>query len=55
MEKGYRDPAEWLPADPSVHERYAAEWVLIKTRWSLTYDEAELAALRGILGADAGG
>ena len=55
MEKGYRDPAEWLPADPSVHERYAAEWVLIKTRWSLTYDEAELAALRGILGAAAGG
>ena len=55
MEKGYRDPTEWLPSDPSVHERYAAEWVLIKTRWSLTYDEAELAALRGILGADAGG
>lgn len=54
MEKGYRDPAEWLPVDPSVHERYAAEWVLIKTRWSLTYDEAELAALREILGADAG-
>ena len=49
MEKGYRDPAEWLPADPSAHERYAAEWVLIKTRWSLTYDEAELAALQAIL------
>lgn len=50
MEKSYRDPAEWLPMDPAVHERYAAEWVLIKTRWSLTYDEAELAALLGILG-----
>lgn len=50
MEKSYRDPAEWLPADSSVHERYAAEWVLIKTRWSLTYDEAELAVLRRILG-----
>ena len=49
VEKGYRDPAEWLPADPSVHERYASEWVLIKTRWSLTYDEAELAALQAIL------
>ena len=49
MEKSYRDPAEWLPADPSVHVRYASEWVLIKTRWSLTYDEAELAALRRIL------
>ena len=55
MEKGYRDPAEWLPADPSVHVRYAAEWVLIKTRWSLTYDPAELAALRRVLDADAGG
>ena len=49
MEKSYRDPAEWLPADPSAHVRYASEWVLIKTRWSLTYDEAELAALRRIL------
>lgn len=55
MEKSYRDPAEWLPADPSVHVRYAAEWVLIKTRWSLTYDEAELAALRKILDAEAAG
>ena len=55
MEKSYRDPAEWLPADPSVHVRYAAEWVLIKTRWSLTYDEAELAALRKILDAGAAG
>lgn len=53
MEKSYRDPAEWLPADPSTHVRYAAEWVLIKTRWSLTYDEAELAALQRILGAEA--
>ena len=51
-EKSYRDPADWLPADPSVHKRYAAEWVLIKTRWSLTYDEAELAALRRILDAE---
>ena len=55
MEKSYRDPAEWLPADPSVHVRYASEWVLIKTRWSLTYDEAELTALRRILAADAAG
>ena len=54
-EKSYRDPAEWLPADPSVHKRYAAEWVLIKTRWSLTYDEAELAALRRILNAETNG
>lgn len=55
MEKSYRDPAEWLPADPSAHVRYASEWVLIKTRWSLTYDEAELAALRKILDAEAAG
>ncbi len=54
-EKSYRDPAEWLPADPSVHKRYAAEWVLIKTRWSLTYDEAELAGLRRILDAETNG
>lgn len=55
MEKSYRDPADWLPADPSTHVRYASEWVLIKTRWSLSYDEAELAALRRILDADAAG
>ena len=52
IEKSYRDPADWLPADLSVHKRYAAEWVLIKTRWSLTYDEVELAALRRILDAE---
>ena len=49
MAKSYRDPADWMPVDPATHVRYAAEWVVIKTRWSLTYDEAELVALRAIL------
>lgn len=41
--KGDRDPAEWLP-DQQVC-RYVVEWVAVKTRWSLTVDQAERDAL----------
>lgn len=41
--KGDRDPAEWLP-DRQVC-RYIGEWVAVKTRWSLTVDQAERDAL----------
>lgn len=41
--KGDRDPAEWLP-DQQVC-RYVAEWVAVKTRWSLAVDPAERDAL----------
>ncbi|MFF9336971.1 HNH endonuclease family protein [Streptomyces albogriseolus] len=49
--KADQDPAEWLPPATEVHCRYAAEWVGTKLRWSLTADEAEVAALREVAAA----
>ncbi len=46
--KGDRDPAEWLP-DQQVC-RYIGEWVAVKTRWSLTVDQAERDALLAAAG-----
>ncbi|MGA5711343.1 HNH endonuclease family protein [Streptomyces cellulosae] len=43
--KADQDPAEWLPPAAEVHCRYVAEWVATKLRWSLTAEEAEVAAL----------
>lgn len=50
--KGDRDPAEWMPplTSKSVTCRYLADWVVVKTRWSLTVDTAERAALLRIAG-----
>ncbi|CAM5559559.1 HNH endonuclease family protein [Streptomyces purpurascens] len=49
--KSDQDPAQWLPPAADAHCRYAAEWVSTKLRWSLTTDEAELAALRELADA----
>ncbi|MEV7862924.1 HNH endonuclease family protein [Streptomyces hirsutus] len=46
--KADQDPAQWLPPAAEVHCRYVAEWVATKLRWSLTVDEAEVAALREV-------
>lgn len=46
--KADQDPAQWLPPAADVHCRYVAEWVATKLRWSLTADEAEVAALREV-------
>ncbi|MFC9117655.1 HNH endonuclease family protein [Streptomyces sp. NPDC057092] len=43
--KSDQDPAQWLPPAAGAHCRYVAEWVATKLRWSLTADEAEVAAL----------
>ena len=42
--KSDRDPAEWLPAFGRC--RFLRHWVAVKTRWSLTVDQAEKRALR---------
>jgi DNA uptake protein ComE-like DNA-binding protein len=44
QEKSDQDPAEWLPDQQQC--RYLAEWVAVKTRWSLALDPAEHRALR---------
>ncbi|WP_435251712.1 HNH endonuclease family protein [Streptomyces tendae] len=46
--KADQDPGEWLPPAAEVHCRYVAEWVGTKLRFSLSADEAEVAALRDI-------
>jgi len=46
--KSDSDPAEWLPAYERC--RYVTEWTAVKTRWSLTVDQAEKTALAGLAG-----
>ncbi len=46
--KADKDPAEWLPSDPSYHCTYAATWVGTKLRWDLAADEDERQALLGL-------
>ncbi len=47
--KGAQDPAMWLPPEANQHCWYAAAWVHVKTRWSLTVDTDEVSTLEGIL------
>ena len=47
--KGAKDPATWLPPEAGQHCWYAASWVHVKTRWTLTIDQTEASTLRGIL------
>ncbi|MFF9025657.1 HNH endonuclease family protein [Streptomyces eurythermus] len=44
--KADQDPAEWMPSAASATCRYIADWVTVKTRWGLTADPAEHAALQ---------
>ncbi|MFE3205688.1 HNH endonuclease family protein [Embleya sp. NPDC059237] len=46
--KADRDPAQWMPPAASATCRYLTDWVVVKTRWGLSVDTAELAALNRI-------
>ena len=46
--KGDRDPAEWMPSYSGATCRYVNEWVADKTRWRLSADSAEKAALTSL-------
>lgn len=48
-EKWAHDPASWRPAHPGIHQLYAIRWIGIKRQWALSFDEAEIAALRRML------
>jgi putative cell wall-binding protein len=52
--KGDKDPAEWMPPASSYHCQYVIDWALIKYRWSLTVDPAELTAITDVLSGDCG-
>jgi hypothetical protein len=43
--KSDRDPAEWMPPATTFRCQYAAEWIALKSRWSLLVDPAEHNAL----------
>ena len=47
--KGAQDPAAWLPPEAGQRCWYAAAWVHVKTRWSLSVDTAEADKLQDIL------
>ena len=47
--KSDHDPAEWQPPDDGAWCRYAREWIEIKSRYELTADRAEVAALADLL------
>lgn len=46
--KADKDPAEWLPSNADFRCEYAISWSLVKYRWSLAADPAEIAALAGL-------
>ncbi|OMI34354.1 putative secreted protein [Streptomyces sparsogenes DSM 40356] len=43
--KADQDPAEWLPSATGALCRYVTEWTAVKTRWGLSADWREAAAL----------
>lgn len=47
--KSDRDPAAWMPSNAGFRCEYAAIWVAVKYRWSLTVDSAERNTLANTL------
>jgi hypothetical protein len=53
--KSDQGPEEWLPPQRGYRCRYAADWVAVKVRWSLSMDERERVTVGNLLQACAGG
>jgi hypothetical protein len=49
--KADQDPREWLPPFVPGRCRYLVDWVAVKTRWSLSVDEAERLVLTELAAA----
>jgi hypothetical protein len=49
--KGDKDPASWLPENAAYRCEYVRIWVLVKLRWGLRADDAELAAVDTLMRA----
>lgn len=47
--KSDSDPAKWMPTNRSYYCDYAATWVAVKWRWSLTVDTLERRAIQAVL------
>jgi len=52
--KADNDPAGWMPSNTSYSCEYAISWALIKYRWSLSVDAAELSTLQTALQGECG-
>ncbi|MBD8023312.1 cell wall-binding repeat-containing protein [Microbacterium gallinarum] len=52
--KADHDPAEWMPSNAAYHCEYAISWSLMKYRWALAVDAAELAQLQTLLSGACG-
>lgn len=52
--KSDQDPALWMPSNTDYHCTYATGWALMKYRWSLNADSAELATLQTLLSGECG-
>jgi hypothetical protein len=50
LSKSDSDPAHWRPPSEGAWCQYATDWTNTKARWGLTADNAEVAALRDMLG-----
>ena len=48
-QKGKQPPDEWRPDDRRGWCGYAADWIVVKSRWDLTVTEAESTSLREML------
>ncbi len=53
--KGEKDPAQWLPPSSGATCRYISDWVVVKYRWNLTADQAEVDALNTLLAGPCAG
>ena len=47
--KGDKDPSMWRPARPDAYCAYAKWWIHTKSRWKLSLQESEKAALQSML------
>lgn len=52
--KADKDPAEWLPSNAEFRCEYSISWILMKYRWSLAADPAEISALEGLFADECG-
>lgn len=49
LQKGERDPSNWLPPLASYHCTYVANWVALKVAWGLSMDQSEYSRARNVL------
>jgi hypothetical protein len=49
LDKGDKDPSNWLPPDAADVCSFLADWVEIKVRWGLSMDSSEFGRIRNLL------